>query len=618
MSSVRSELDIPAEYRKTVEALLGREPVHHIAGAPSCEQDRDAGFSLGRFLKPYRFQLSVALLMVIASTFVSNVGPLIFARAIDEGIAAKNFHILLWLSMVYLATIGLRILLRYANAAYIGYMGQELLFQLRNRVFRHLQRLGEEYHNTTKSGLTLTLMTSDINTLSMLLQDGLINLVVQALVLFIITGVLIYMNATLAGILLCAVVPPMVVNTLWFRKRSSNKFRAARARNAEVTADIRQSMQGLRQIHIFNRAAINVREHHALVDKYRYENDGSAKLTSLYSAIADFIEIAGQSIVIYVGYKLVVRGHLTLGEVIAFALFLNRFFGPLEQLALLFREYQSARAALERIAKFLSIKPAIQEPPGATVLPPIRGHIEFSKVSFAYTPGEPVLTDFNLEVRQGEKLAIVGVTGGGKSTVIKLLARLLAPTSGSIKIDGFDISQVSLSSLRRQVGVVQQDTFLFHGSLRDNIMFANPKASEAQLQAACSAAFLTDLIGRLPLGLDSSVYEHGAALSAGEKQLIAISRLILADPRVILMDEATSSVDPATELRVERAIQNLTRNRTTIIVSHRLNRMDRADRVVVIGEGRILESGTHAELMAAEGLYTAMSKAWQGEAQMQT
>lgn len=600
--------DVPVEYRDTVEPLLRQEPRHRTDDDP---QPASTGtFSLSAFMRPYRSRLLLAFSIVAISTIVNNIGPLIFAKAIDDGIVGANPRLLLILATVYLGTVLLRIVLRRASIGYIGALGQDLLYRLRNRVFSHLQRLSYEYHGKHRPGHTLTILTSDINALSSLLQDALINFVVQGLVLIVIGAVLFSMNAALAFILLVAVVPPMMGATLWFRKVSGRRFRQARARSADVTADLRQTLYGMKQIRIFDRAAVNVRAHDAAVASYQQANDASSKLTSLYSAITDFIEIGAQCVVLYFGFRFVTGGTLTIGELIAFALFLKRFFGPLEQLALLFRDYQAAKAALDKIVRFLSVPPAIVEREGAAPLRVEAGAIRFRDVAFAYEEGTPALAGVDLEIKPGEHVSIVGGTGSGKSTLIKLLCRLLDPDRGHIEIDGQDVAQVTLASLRGSVGVIQQDPVLFHGSLRDNLLFARPEATEAQLREACRAARLDDLIARLPYGLDSSVHEQGATLSSGERQLVAIARLLLMDPAIVVMDEATSHLDPATELRIEDALRAVSRERTTLVVSHRLDRMTRADRIVVMGAGRILESGTHAELLQADGRYADMARQW--------
>lgn len=598
------QADIPPEYRAVVTALLRHEPRHEVP--QELDEDAAGRFSLGSFLKPYRWKISVGLLIVVASTFFANISPLIFAKAIDDGIVAKNFQVLLLLAGIYLATLVLRVVLRSVSTLYIGSLGQEMLYRLRSRVFKHLQRLSYEYHNAEKAGHTLAVLTSDISYLSNLLQDGLIRFLVQLLMLVIITSVLFYMNASLALVLLCTVVPAIVAATFWFKRRSKAKFREARARNASVIAHLRQTLYGIKQIRIFNRARSNVREHEAAVEDYRRANNESSRLTSAYSATTDFIEIAGQIIVILLGYQLVLRQQLTIGEVVAFALFLNRFFAPLEQLALLFRDYQSARAALDKISSLLDTQPAIVEAADAYALPAVNGAIRLENVTFCFNAGHAVLKDVTLDVRAGETVAIVGRTGAGKSTLFKLLTRLVEPDSGVVRIDGHDIRQVTLASLRRQIGVVQQEPFLFHGSLRDNITFGNPHATPAQIEAACRCAGLADVIARLPQGLDSSVHQQGNSLSAGERQLVAICRLFLADPKVVLMDEATSNIDPRTEQAIERAMESLMRNRTTLIISHRLTGVERAHRVVVLDAGQIVETGTHAELIAARGHYAAM------------
>lgn len=602
--------DVPAEYRETVEALLREEPAHALDdGDP--EPEPTGAFSLPAFLRPYRGRLLFALLIVALSTVVNNLGPLIFARAIDDGIVGRDISLLFAFAVVYLFTVLLRIGLRYLSADYLGRLGQDLLYRLRNRVFAHLQRLSYDYHGKTRPGHTLTILTGDINTLSALLQDGLINFVVQALALVVIGAVLFSMNVPLALILLAAVVPPMMVATLWFRRTSKRTFKRARARGADLTADLRQTLYGMRQIRIFDRAAHSVREHDAAIERFQDANDGTARLTSLYSAITDFIEIGAQCVVLYFGFRFALSGSLTIGELVAFVLFLKRFFAPLEQLALLFRDFQSAQAALDRIARFLSVRPTIVEAADAVPLRVDGGAIRFHGVSHAYDPEVPALDGIDLEIRPGERVSIVGATGSGKSTLIKTLCRLLQPDAGRIEIDGQDIAGATLASLRGAIGVIQQEPVLFHGTLRDNLLFAAPDADDARLEAACRAARLDALIARLPNGLDTSVYGQGTSFSAGERQLIAIARLLLMNPAIVVMDEATSHLDPGTERLIEDALHAVSHQRTTIVVSHRLDRMTRADRIVVMGGGRILETGPHAALIAAGGAYAELVRRWE-------
>jgi ATP-binding cassette subfamily B protein len=425
-------------------------------------------------------------------------------------------------------------------------------------------------------------------------------------------GVLFWLSPALAALTLAAVLPVMAVLTVWFRGRSQTAYGAVRERIAEVVAHLAENLAGVRVVTACNRHRHNVVAHRGIVGRYRDANDRTARLAATYSGGSELVGIAGQAFIVALGGAMALQGAVTVGTLAAFVLYLSHLFAPIQQLVQVYNAYQRGQAGMAYLRELLATEPSVAEAPDAVELPPVAGDVGFEGVCFAYPGGEEVLHDVDLHARAGETLALVGPTGAGKSTLAKLLARFYDPTAGRVCVDGHDLRGVTLASLRRQLGTVPQEAFLFAGSLRDNIAFARPEADDDEVWRACEAVGLDTLVRRLPDGLDAPCHERGVTLSAGERQLLALARAFLARPRVLVLDEATANLDMATEAKVERALDTLLAGRTAVLIAHRLATARRADRIAVVRDGRVVEVGRHDALVAAGGTYAGMHATWQG------
>lgn len=601
---------IPPELAARVAALLDKEPEHPDPDVTFSHVAPPGGFGFAAALRPHRLALLGALVVVILETVSMQAGPLLTKIAIDQGIATGSNAVLLAVGAAYLGSILVTALAGMARIAVTARVGEQLMEELRLRVFAHLQRLSMQFYTGERAGRLMTRMTSDIDSLSILFQDGIVNLAVQALTLVVITAILFQLDATLALVTVGAVVPAMVLLTWWFRGASDVAYTAVRDRIADVLSDLQENLAGVRVVTLANRRRQNLIHHRNVVGEHLDANLRTARIGAIYGPGSEALGLLAQAVVLAVGGNRVLRGEMTIGELTAFILYLTAFFAPIQQLVQLYNTYQQGRAALRKLAELLATEPSVPEAVDAGELPAIRGDLELRGVGFSYLSAEPVLSDVSLRIHEGETFAFVGPTGAGKSTIAKLVARLYDPTEGSVLLDGHDLRTVTLTSLRRQLGIVPQEPFLFHGTVRDNIAFARPEVSEEELLAACEAVGLTPLLARLPSGLATHVHERGASLSAGERQLLALARAFLARPRVLILDEATSNLDLQSEVAIERALDSLLEGRTAIVIAHRLATARRADRIAVIEGGRLVELGTHEELVAAGASYAQLYRTW--------
>jgi ATP-binding cassette subfamily B protein len=484
------------------------------------------------------------------------------------------------------------------------------MHDLRIRVFVHFQRLSLDFFTDEKVGVLMSRMTSDVENLQQLVQDGISSFAAQGLTMIVITAILFATNVTLAAWTVLLVVPLMFVFTLWFHHASEKGYLLSRDRIANVLADLSESLYGIRVVTANNRQKRNIANHRHVVGAYRDANLYTGRVNAIYGPSTNMIGIFGSAMLLGIGGHMVLEHQLTIGALVAFFLYLNRFFAPIQLLVQQYNSLQQGRSSVIRLREVLQTPPSIDEAENPVVLPTIEGRITFEDVSFGYNPDNLVLHDVNLEIAPGESVAFVGPTGAGKSTMAKLANRFYDPTSGRILLDGIDIRTVTLHSLRSQLGVVPQEAFLFAGSIRTNLGFGRTGIFDEEIEEAIDVVGLRDLIARLPEGLDTVIHERGQTLSAGERQLLALARAFLARPRVLILDEATSSLDLQSETVIETALDRLLEGRSAILIAHRLTTAQRADRIVVIDQGGIVEVGTPRELLNREGAYASMYRAW--------
>ncbi len=607
---------VPQELQERVDAILEHEPEHDVPTTEFSQAEWDRRpFTLRRFVGERAPAVALAFVLVVAETAMVTAGPFLTGEAIDRGIVPGDRDMLLSIAGLYVGSVVLGTVLATARVAWTGRVGESLMESLRVRIFTHFQRLSLSFFTKEKGGVLMTRMTSDLDALTALFQEGLVNMFVQALTLAIVAVVLFVVSPTLALVLFLGVVPVMLALTVWFRKASDVAFLAVRDRIADVMSDLQENLGGIRVVTANNRAKRNVVVHDNVLGEHKDANDRTAVIGAVYGPASELIGYLAQAMLLGLGGWLVSRGSLTVGELAAFFLYLTMFFAPIQQLVQLYNVYQQGRSAVRKLADLFATEPDVPERPGAPDLPTMQGEIDLDHVTFGYDPAVPVLHDLSLTIGVGETIAFVGETGAGKSTVAKLVNRYYDPTEGVVRIDGTDLRDVTLASLRSQIGVVPQEPFLFAGSIRDNLTFAAPSADDDELWEAVDAVGLRDLVERQPEGLDQIVHERGSSLSSGERQLLALARAFLSRPRVLVLDEATSNLDLASETRIERALDVVLEGRTAIIIAHRLATAMRADRIAVIHAGELVELGSHAELVAMEsGRYRALHDTWMSQA----
>ncbi|AUG79743.1 ABC transporter [Kitasatospora sp. MMS16-BH015] len=570
---------------------------------------------LGELLGPHRRRIGFAMLVILLQQAALQSGPLLVAIAIDRGIPALREHRagpLIAVTAAYLGCAAVSTVLQRAFIRLSGRINQDILLTLRGRIFAHAQRLSLDFHERYTSGRIISRATSDVDALRELLNEGLQELLTVCLSVCYITVVLVVMDWRLG---LAAVVSfgPMYLIIRSFRRRSLRVYRRSRTAVAAVIVRFTETMNGIRPVQAFRREAANDAA-------FGEANRASATATAdglLEMARYVFLSRATANIwitaVVVLGAVLVTDGSLELGVLTAFVLYLRRLYDPVDQLAMFLNSYQSAAAALEKIAGLLAHEPTVAEPVEAAELPAATGkgrEVSFEGVRFAYRTGKEVLPRFDLLLPAGQTTAVVGATGAGKSTLAKLLARFYDPTSGRVLLDGTDLRELDTAELRRHVVMVTQESFLFSGTVAENIGIGRPGASRPEIEAAAREIGAHEFITALPDGYDTDVRKRGGRISAGQRQLVAFARALLADPAVLILDEATSSLDVPGEQAVQHAMRTVLAGRTAVIIAHRLSTVEIADRVLVMDQGRIVEDGTPAELIAGEGRFASLHQAW--------
>ena len=539
---------------------------------------------------------------MLAASGLTLLAPYLVKVAIDGPIIAGDIDglneivLLLLLAFLglYLASMAQRYLL--------SWVGQRVLADLRSALFRHLQELPLSYHDNHIVGVTISRVISDVGVINQLLSQGLITLTGDSLLLAGIVIVMLSLNAQLA-LVTFSIIPVIVLVTMVFAQKAKQAFRKTRARNAHMIGDLAENLSGIRVIQAFANEEISTEKFDEVNGANRDAHVEAMSLSFVFLPTVEFLGMVATGIVLLFGGLSVAQESLTLGTVIAFLAYVNRFFLPVQELSQLYATMQTAMAGGERVINLLNTEPAINDRPDAAPMPPIEGRIEFRGVHFGYREGLPVLRDINLDIPAGTMVALVGPTGAGKTSIANLIARFYDVSAGQILIDGVDIREVAQRSMRSQMGLVSQDPFIFAGTIADNIRFGAPNATMAEVIAAGDLANVAEFADDLPHGYETEIFEDGANLSVGQRQLISIARAILADPRILIMDEATSSVDMVTEALIQDALRKLLSERSAIVIAHRLSTIVNADLICVVDEGRVREMGTHAELLSRRGLY---------------
>ncbi|MBL7202668.1 MAG: ABC transporter ATP-binding protein [Anaerolineae bacterium] len=555
-----------------------------------------------RFVQPYWRQMLLATVLMLISSGAGLFAPYLTKVAIDENIALGDVRGLV-VTSVWLAVALTADYAASAGQSYIlSWVGQRVLTTLRGGLFHHLQDLSVPYHDRHIVGVSISRVINDVAVINELLSEGLIGMLGDGILLIGIIVTMVAMEPRLA-LLTFSVIPFMVVATVLFGRRARAAFRETRERIGAVVGDLAENIDGMRVIQAFAQESNTQVKFETVNRANRDANVRAMSLSFIFMPAVDILSVAAMCIVLWAGGLMVARGTVTIGIVVAFLSYVNRFFNPIRDLSQLYTTLQSASAGGERVLELLAAEPNVQDRPDAIEMPPIEGRIELCDLSFQYDPDKGVLHDIQITIEPGETVALVGPTGAGKTSIANLVARFYEVSEGAVLIDGRDVREVTRDSLHRQMGLVPQDPFLFSGTIADNIRFGWPEATDEEVVAAAELANADGFIRNMPEGYETLILEGGVNLSVGQRQLLCIARALLVEPRILILDEATSSVDTMTEALIQSALERLLSGRTAIVIAHRLSTVRNADRIYVIDEGRIVEQGTHDMLLDRGGLY---------------
>lgn len=554
------------------------------------------------YFAPYKLDIPVTLFFVLAGAFSQSLGPALIGWSIDHLIAAKNLSGLLTVLGVLVGIYFLGIQAVRAQIARVGWIMQNVLAQMRQDIFTKIQSLPISFFDQSEAGDLMSRLLNDVSTINQAFGQTIAQMLGNFFSLVGIVIAMMILNPTL-GLLSNLIVPLMIVTTSLFARMARSRFRVTRQTIGELSTKVEEDISSVREAQAFNRVQLNIEEFASLNAANRDANVQAVAITAAFLPSIDFLNTIATGLVLAYGGYMAVTGAATVGTVTAFLLYVQQFFRPIQILSQFYTQAQSGLAAIERIFLLLDEPVNLEDNLNAQTMPPIRGEVEFTNVTFGYKPDQLVLKGVDLHAYPGQMIALVGATGAGKSTIINLILRFYDVSGGVVSIDGVDIRTVTQASLRRQIGIVLQDNILFTGTVGENIAFGIPEASQAEIEAAAQVANVHEFITSLPQGYATQVGERGVSLSQGQRQLISIARAVLIDPRILILDEATSSIDTRTEALVQEAIARILKSRTSFVIAHRLSTVTQADQVLVVQQGEIIEQGTHQELIDRSGIY---------------
>jgi len=561
---------------------------------------------LGYLLK-YNLRFTITVVAIVVVSLTGLLPPYFLQVAIDNYMANGDFAGLAFIAIILVGIYLVNWVSNYQRTYQMSWMGQNMVNELRKQLFSHLQELSFSFYDSSEVGEIISRVTNDTDTLSQIFVQGVLSLISDVLTLIGIIAIMLFLSVpmTLATF---SVIPPLILLIFFFQSRLRKAYRATRKKIAVVTSRLEQSISGIKEIQSFTREQDTIQDFRQANVENLQANVKAGKLFALLMPAVQIVGAFGTCVVLWLGGMSIINGSITLGIVIAFLLYVNKFFRPLVDLTTFYSTVQSAMSAAERIFVTLDTEPKIADAPDAIELRHVKGEIVFSHATFGYNPNRRVLEDINIHVEPGKTLAIVGPTGAGKSTIAKLLSRFYELQKGTITVDGYDIRKVTLSSLHNQMGVVLQEPFLFSGTIMENIKYGKLDATDDEVEQVAKIVGIHEFISSLPQGYRTSVGERGVRLSVGQRQLVSFARALLSDPPILILDEATSSIDPYTELKIKKALTTLLKNRTSFVIAHRLSTVRNADNIIVIDKGKIIEEGNHKELMKEKGMYYRLYK----------